>query len=225
MDISSCTADLCSAQNNHSEDKSILGTSEQATYEFKNEPNEEPNEESNEESNEEPNEESNEEFNEELNEEPDEEPYEESDEDLSNVPFAYLYDDPIDKLNIHNTLVELFPNDIIHIILRYSENTLIVKLHNYFPKLLKHVFLNPLEIKLIGKNNYKYVAMFDCNHFRDITDELIMCLVNLTKLYCSGCPKITDVSIQHLVNLTELDCYECPGVTTQQIILQSNIIC
>jgi len=107
------------------------------------------------------------------------------------------------------TFIELFPSDIINIILPYSENAIIIQLQNYFPKLLKHITVYKHEIFEIHENNYQYITAFDCNGVvgKDIDtyQSIIKHLVNLTELNCSD-SHLTDASMKHLVNLTELNC-------------------
>ena len=55
------------------------------------------------------------------------------------------------------TLIELFPLDLINIILLYSDSKIIVHLQNYFPHLFGHIIINGEDVALINKNNYKYV--------------------------------------------------------------------
>ena len=127
---------------------------------------------------------------------------------------------------LYTTLIELFPSDIINIILPYSDNAIIIKLQNYFPKLLKHITVYKQEIFEIHGNNYQYITAFDCNGVvgKDIDtyQSIIKHLVNLTKLNCSD-SHLTDASIKHLVKLTKLDCIRCDkiigrnGITDQSI--------
>ena len=41
--------------------------------------------------------------------------------------------------HLYSTLNELFPLDIIHTILPYADNALIIDMQDYFPKLLKNI--------------------------------------------------------------------------------------
>ena len=56
-------------------------------------------------------------------------------------------------MELYTTFIELFPSDIINIILPYSDNAIIIHLQNYFPKLLKHITIYKQEIFEIHKNN------------------------------------------------------------------------
>ena len=47
--------------------------------------------------------------------------------------------DCLDKQETHDTLITLFPKDIVNIILLYSGNKIIIQLQNYFHNLLKHI--------------------------------------------------------------------------------------
>lgn len=69
---------------------------------------------------------------------------------------------------LYNTFSKLFPYDIINIILSYSENTIIIKLQNYFPKNLKHITIN-------------------CKR---IIDGSVQYLVHLVKLNCCNSNRI-----------------------------------
>ena len=40
-----------------------------------------------------------------------------------------------------NIFVELFPRELANIILRYSDDSLIIDLQNYFPELLKNIVI------------------------------------------------------------------------------------
>ena len=44
---------------------------------------------------------------------------------------------------LYSAIIELFPSDVIPIILLYSETNLITQMQNYFPRLLKDI--NPLR--------------------------------------------------------------------------------
>lgn len=103
-------------------------------------------------------------------------------------------------------LNELFPKDIINVILLHSENWLIIQLQNYVPYMLKYIELTVKDIFDINENNYQFVTNLDCFCSHRMTDELISQFVNLKKLKCIYCRNITDTSICKLVNLTELFC-------------------
>jgi hypothetical protein len=143
--------------------------------------------------------------NEELYEETEDEPYEEPNEELYEEPYEEpyeeSYDNPIDISNTYNTLIELFPYDIIHVILQYSADILIFKLQDYFPKLLKCVKLNGQNIKLINKNNYQYIIRLDYYSTRNLTDASIQYMVNLVELNCMMCKNITEASRACLINI------------------------
>ena len=82
---------------------------------------------------------------------------------------------------IYNKLIELFPVDIVNIMLLYSEKSLIIQLQNYFPILLKHLTIIGKELQIINVHNYKYIKKFDSSN-------------------CLRCPNIIDESIMNLVN-------------------------
>ena len=113
------------------------------------------------------------------------------------------------------SIKQLFPSDIINIILQYADNNVIIQLQDYFPHSLKYITINEKELKSINKNNYQYIRKLNCFNSKNITDNVIKNLTQLTQLDCWYCPKITDEGIQNLVRLTELDCGDCPNVTTK----------
>ena len=115
---------------------------------------------------------------------------------------------------------QLFPSDIINIILQYADNNVIIQLQDYFPNSLKYITINEKELELINKNNYQYIRELNCSNSKNITDNSIKYLTQLTQLNCVGSEGITDNGIQYLTQLTRLSCYGCPGITekTQQII-------
>ena len=49
-------------------------------------------------------------------------------------------------------LKQLFPSDIINIILQYTDNNIIIQLQNDFPNSLKYITIDENELKLINKN-------------------------------------------------------------------------
>jgi Leucine-rich repeat (LRR) protein len=114
--------------------------------------------------------------------------------------------------------LELFPADVFNIILLYSGNETIIQLQDYYSDTLKHITISEPELKLIDKNNYKYIKKFDCSlGSRKITDDIIKSLPNLTELNCEKCHQITDDGIQHLTRLTKLNCHFCMGITDASI--------
>ena len=90
------------------------------------------------------------------------------------------------------SIKQLFPSDIINIILQYSGNKVIIRLQDYFTDSLKYVTIDENELKLISRDNYQYIRKLNC-HDSDITDE----------------------DIKHLTHLTQLDCRYCQNVTTK----------
>ena len=117
------------------------------------------------------------------------------------------------SIHLYNTLIELFPKDIINTILHYSNNGLIIKLQQYFPHSLKHIIIFIKELYDIHINNYQYIIKLNCTDFCSISDGLICHLPNLKELKCSYCQNITDASISQLANLMVLQCDYCPNIT------------
>ena len=104
----------------------------------------------------------------------------------------------------------LFNKDIIQIILQYTDNNVIIQLQDYFPHSLKYMTINGKEFELINKNNYQYIRKLNCSNSKNITNNSIKYLTQLTQLDCSNCPNMTDDDIKHLVRLTTLYCGNCP---------------
>jgi hypothetical protein len=73
---------------------------------------------------------------------------------------------------------------------------LIIQLQDYFPNSLKYITINEKELELINKNNYQYIRKLNCSNSKNITDNSIKYLTQLTKLSCMSCPNITDKGIQ-----------------------------
>jgi hypothetical protein len=90
----------------------------------------------------------------------------------------------------------LFPSDIINIILQYSDNNIIIQLQDYFLHSLKYITINEKEFELINKNNYQYIRKFNCSNSKNITNNSIKYLTQLTQLDCSNCPNMTNDDIQ-----------------------------
>ena len=108
---------------------------------------------------------------------------------------------------------------------------------------MKHIIITGKEIYEIHKNNYQYIRKLNCSGSKNITDNDIQHLTQLTQLNCWDCPKITDAEgigyyekytciffiisnngIQNLVRLTELYCWRCQNITDKmkQIIENRN---
>ena len=115
------------------------------------------------------------------------------------------------------SIKQLFPSDIINIILQYAGNTTIIQLQDYFPNSLKYITINEKELKLINRENYRYIRKLNCSRSKNITDEDIQHLTHLMKLDCSDCHKITGNGIKHLVRLTKLDCASCFDIADKSI--------
>ena len=97
-----------------------------------------------------------------------------------------LLQDNENKQKISTELTELFPVDVIYIILPYADNDIIIQLQDYFPHSLKYIMINANELALINKNNRGFIRELDCG----------------------VCDKITDIDIQHLANLILIFSYE-----------------
>ena len=67
------------------------------------------------------------------------------------------------------SIKQLFPSDIINIILQYSGNKVIIRLQDYFPDSLKYITIDENELKLINGDNYQYIRKLNCSD-SDITD-------------------------------------------------------
>ncbi len=114
-------------------------------------------------------------------------------------------------------LNKLFPTDLINIILPYGGKELVLDFQQYYPHLLKHITVYSQDLIWIDKNNYKYIIKLDCSHNKEITDETISSLVNLTELYCVGCDQLTVRALKYLTNLIVLNCAFCGKITDQSI--------
>jgi hypothetical protein len=126
------------------------------------------------------------------------------------------------------SIKQLFPSDIINIILQYTDNNIIIQLQDYFPYLLKNITINEKEFELINKNNYQYIRKFNCSNSKNITNNSIKYLTQLTQLDCSNCPNMTDDDIKHLVRLTTLYCGNCPDITDygiKNLVLLTKLNC
>ena len=143
---------------------------------------------------------------------------------ISIVYFDTYY---IIKYNMYQTLLKLFPKDIIQIILLYDENQLIFVIQNYCPSSLNRINVYDDELNEINENNYKYVTKYDCHKNKTISDILVSNFTNLTELNCSHC-NIIDNSLQHLINLTDLDCSGCYNITDasiKQLVTLTELYC
>jgi hypothetical protein len=117
-------------------------------------------------------------------------------------------------------LTDLFPVDIINIILPYADSSIVIQLQDFFPNVLKYIIINEKYLRLINQHNYQYVRELRCIDWKEITNndiEHFSLCKNLTKLNCGRCEKITDECIQHFLYLTELDCSSCPKITDASI--------
>ena len=63
---------------------------------------------------------------------------------------------------ISTKLIELFPVDVINIILSYTSNNMIIQLQDYFQYGLKYITIRWPELKLISEYNYRYIRKLDC---------------------------------------------------------------
>ena len=54
---------------------------------------------------------------------------------------------------LHSTLIELFPSDIINIILPYAGHALIIDMQDYYPMLLKNIVINSDTINKVNQKD------------------------------------------------------------------------